>query len=47
MAVPLLPHGYENWTSREHERRTETVEMKCLKSVAGYTLYDHKAKEEG
>jgi hypothetical protein len=47
MAVPLLLHGYENWTSREHERRTETVEMKCSKSVAGYTLYDHKAKEKG
>jgi hypothetical protein len=43
-AVPLLPHGNENWTSREHKRRTVTVEMKCLKLVAGYTLYDHEGK---
>ena len=47
MAVPLLLHGYENWTSREHERRIETVEMKCSKSVAGYTSCDHKGKKKG
>jgi hypothetical protein len=45
MAVPLLPHGYENWTSREHEG-IETVEMKCSQSVAGYTLCDDKAKKK-
>lgn len=44
MAVPVLLYGYENWPlTRQHERRIETVEFKCLKSAAGHTVYAHKA----
>jgi hypothetical protein len=47
MAVSTLLHGCENWVSlKQHERRTETTEVKFLKSVTGYTLYDYKTNEE-
>jgi hypothetical protein len=43
----MLLHGCENFTLiKQHEEKVETMEMKCLRSVAGYTLYDHKTNEE-
>ena len=43
MAVPMLTYACENWTlNRSDRRKIETVEMKLLRSVAGYTLFDKK-----
>jgi hypothetical protein len=47
MAVPTLLHGCENWVLfKQHDRRTEKAEMKLLRPVAGYTVYDYKTNEE-
>jgi hypothetical protein len=44
--VPILLYRCENWTSlKQHDRRIETAEMKFLRPIVGYTLYDHKAKK--
>ena len=35
--------GFKNWTlTALQRRRTEAAEMKLLRPLAGYTLYDHK-----
>jgi hypothetical protein len=46
MAVPALIYWCENLTlKKQHGRRTETGDMKFLRSVAGYTLCDHTTNE--
>jgi hypothetical protein len=43
MAVPMLTHASKNWTiNRSDKKKTESAEMKFLRSVAGYTLLDQK-----
>lgn len=45
MVVRGLLYGCENWTSlKERERRTETAEMKCVRSVVGFTLCTYKTR---
>lgn len=47
MAVPMLTYACENWTlNRSDRRKIETAEMKFLRSVAGYTLFDKKHNED-
>jgi len=47
--TPVLPaflYGSENWTlTALQRRRIEAAEMKFLRPLAGYTLYDHKTNE--
>ena len=39
-------YGSENWTlTALQRRRIEAAEMKLLRPVAGYTLYDHKTND--
>jgi hypothetical protein len=39
-------YGSENWTLAALQRqRIEAAEMKLLRLVAGYTLYDHKTND--
>ena len=46
-AVLMLTYACENWTlNRSNRRRIETAEMKFLRSVAGYTLYDKEHNED-
>lgn len=41
MAVPMLLYGSEFWIlTKKEERRIEAVEMRFLRSVAGYSLLD-------
>jgi hypothetical protein len=41
--VPMLTYASENWTiNRSDRRKTESAEMKFLRSVAGYILLDQK-----
>ncbi|PSN45527.1 hypothetical protein C0J52_24508 [Blattella germanica] len=43
MAIPLLRYGSETWTLTSNQlRRIEAAEMKLLRPLVGYTLYDHK-----
>jgi hypothetical protein len=47
LAVPILLHGSEIWTFEKRiKERLTTVEMKFFRRTAGYTLFDHKRKEE-
>lgn len=47
MAVPMLLYGSEFWIlTKKEERRIEAAEMKFLRSVAGYTLFDRKRSED-
>jgi hypothetical protein len=42
-AVPMLTYASENWTiNLSDKRKTESAEMKFLRSVAGYTILDQK-----
>jgi len=47
--TPVLPaflYGSENWTlTALQRRRIEGAEMKLLRPLAGYTLYDHKTND--
>jgi len=39
-------YGSENWTLTALQRRSiEAAEMKLLRPMAGYTLYDHKTSD--
>jgi len=39
-------YGSENWTlTALQRRRTEAAEMKLLRPLAGYSLYDHKTND--
>ena len=41
LVLPTLLYGSENWTlTALQRRRIEAAEMKLLRLLAGYTLYD-------
>ena len=43
LVLPTFLYGSENWTlAALQRRRIKTAEMKLLRPLAGYTLYDHK-----
>jgi len=43
--VPTFLYGSENWNlTASYRRRIEAAEMKLLRSLAGYTLHDHKTE---
>jgi len=43
---PTFLYGSENWTLTALQRqRNEAAEMKLLRSLAGYTFYDHKTND--
>jgi len=44
--LPTFLYGSENWTlTALQRRRIEAAEMKSLRPLAGYTLYDHKTND--
>jgi len=46
LVLPTFLYGSENWTLTALQRRgIETAEMKLLRPLAGYTLYDHKTND--
>jgi two-component SAPR family response regulator len=46
LVLPTLLHGSENWTlTASQRRRIEAAEMKLLRTLAGYTLYNHKTND--
>jgi hypothetical protein len=46
LVLPRFVYGSENWTLKALQRRgTEAAEMKLLRPLAGYTLYDHKTND--
>jgi hypothetical protein len=46
LVLPTFLYGSENWTlTALQRRRIEAAEMKLLRSLAGYTLYDHKTND--
>ena len=46
VVLPTFLYGLENWTlSALRRRRNEAAEMKLLRPLAGYTLYDHKTND--
>jgi hypothetical protein len=43
LVLPTFLYGLENWTlTALQRRRLEAAEMKLLRPLASYTLYDHK-----
>ena len=46
LVLPTLLYGSENWPLTALQRRIiEVAEMKLLRPLAGYTLYDHKIND--
>jgi len=46
LVLPTFLYGSENLTlTALKRRRTEAAEMKLLRPLAGYTLYDHKTND--
>ena len=46
LVLPTFLYGSENWTLTPlQRRRIEDAEMKLLRPLAGYTLYDHKTND--
>jgi len=46
LVLPTLLYESENWTLRAlQRRRIEAAEMKLLRPLAGYILYDHKKND--
>ena len=46
LVLPTFLHWSENWTLTSlQRRRIEAAEMKLLRPLAGYTLYDHKTND--
>jgi len=46
LVMPTFLYGSENWTLTALQRlRIETAEMKLLRPLAGYTIYDHKTND--
>ena len=47
MAVPVLMYGSENWSlNRSDKRKIEAAEMRYLRPMAGYTLWDKKRSSD-
>ena len=47
MAVPVVMYGSENWSlNRSDERKIEAAEMRFLRPMAGYTLWDKKRSSD-
>jgi hypothetical protein len=47
LAVPVLLYGAENWTlTVPQKKRIEAAEIKLKRPLAGYTLRDHKYKDD-
>jgi len=46
LVLPTFLYGSENCTlTALQKRRIEAAEVKLLRPLAGYTLYDHKKKK--
>jgi hypothetical protein len=46
LVLPTFLYGSENWTlTALQRRRIEAAEMKLLRPLAGYTLYDQKTSD--
>ena len=46
LVLPACLYGLENWTlTASQRRRIEAAEMKLLRLLAGYTIYDHKTND--
>jgi len=46
LVLPTFLYGSENWTLTALQRRgIEAAEIKLLRPLAGYTLYDHKTND--
>jgi len=46
LVLPKFLYGSENWTlTASQRRRIEAAEMKLLRFLACYTLYDHKTND--
>ena len=46
LVLPPFLYGSENWTlTALQRRRIEAAEMKLLRPLTGYTLYDHKTND--
>ena len=46
LVLPTFLYGSENWTlTALQRRRIEEAEMKLLRPLARYTLYDHKTND--
>jgi len=46
LVLPTFLYGSENWTvTALQRRRIEAAEVKLLRPLAGYTLYDHKTND--
>ena len=47
MAVPVLMYSSENWSlNRSDKRKIEAAEMRFLRPMAGYTLFDKKISSD-
>ena len=46
LVLPTFLYGSENWTlTALKTRRIEVAEIKSLRPLAGYTIYDHKTND--
>jgi hypothetical protein len=46
LVLPTFLYGSENWTlTASQRRRIEGAEMKLLRPLTGYALYDHKTND--
>jgi len=46
LVLPTFLYGSENWTlTALQSRKIEEAEMKLLRPLAGYILYDHKTND--
>jgi hypothetical protein len=46
LVLPIFLYGSENWTlTALQRRRTEAAEMKLMRTLAVYNLYDHKTND--
>ena len=47
IAVPVLMYGSENWSlNRSDKRKIEAAEMRFLRPMAGYKLWDNKKSSD-
>jgi len=44
IVLPIFLYGSENWTALQR-RKIKAAEMKLLRYLAGYNLYDHKTND--